>query len=81
MLENISFSGFNLIYLGVANHTGNVAKIKENRKLSNTYFMTGIPAAWSLSTAHLGGTPTAQTNKDALLLIIISMSSGNWPPV
>ena len=26
-------------------------------------FMTRIPAAWSLSTTHLGGTPTADTKR------------------
>jgi hypothetical protein len=37
-------------------------KIIDSRKRPKlTMFMTGIPAACSLSIAHLGGTPTAET--------------------
>ncbi len=42
-----------------------------------THFITNIPASCSLSTTHFGGTPMAQTNKAALLLIMISISSGS----
>jgi len=49
--------------------------------LELTYFITGMPAACNLSTAHFGGTPTAQTNKEAPPLIITSMSSGSCPDV
>ena len=44
-------------------------------------FMTGMPAAWSLSMAHLGGTPTAQTKSLAFSSMMTSMSSGSWPLV
>ena len=39
------------------------------------------PPAWSLSTAHLGGTPTAQMNNLAFSATMMSMSSGKWPAV
>ena len=42
-------------------------------------FMTGIPAACSLSTAHLGGTPTAHTNSEAFSSMMMSMSWGSCP--
>ena len=41
--------------------------------------MTGIPAACRLSTTHLGGTPTAQTNSRAFSSMMTSISSGSWP--
>lgn len=39
-------------------------------------FITGIPAACNFSTAHLGGTPTAETNKEAFSSMMISINSG-----
>ena len=44
-------------------------------------FMQTMPAAWSLSTAHLGGTPTAETKTLAPEPQTMSMSSGSLPPV
>jgi hypothetical protein len=44
-------------------------------------FMTGMPAACNLSTAHLGGTPTAETNSFAFSLMMTSISSGSLPSV
>ena len=44
-------------------------------------FMTGMPAACSLSTAQRGGTPMAQTKSDARSATITSMSPGSCPCV
>ena len=44
-------------------------------------FSSDHPPAWSLSTAHLGGTPTAQMNNLAFSATMMSMSSGKWPEV
>jgi len=44
-------------------------------------FCTMMPLACNLSTTHLGGTPTAETNNFAFFSMIISMSSGKWPSV
>lgn len=42
-----------------------------------TMFMTTTPALWSASTASLGGTPTAQTNRavfSSMMTLIRSIS-------
>jgi hypothetical protein len=42
--------------------------------------MTRIPAAWSFSTTHLGGTPTADTKRTAFSYTYRSevISNGQW---
>mmetsp|Transcript_96059 Transcript_96059/g.271919 ORF Transcript_96059/g.271919 Transcript_96059/m.271919 type:complete len:268 (+) Transcript_96059:175-978(+) len=44
-----------------------------------TMLATTTPPAWSFSTAHLGGTPTAQMKSFAPSATMMSMSSGRWP--
>jgi len=44
-------------------------------------FITGILAACNLSTAHRGGTPTAQMKSAARSSMMMSMSSGSVPSV
>jgi hypothetical protein len=39
--------------------------VRARRYRVRTMFITGMPASWSLSTAHLGGTPIAHTNRAA----------------
>ena len=41
--------------------------------------MTTMPAWWSFSTTHLGGTPTAQTKSFVFSSMMTSISSGSWP--
>jgi len=50
-------------------------------QIERTMFITGILAAWSLSTAHFGGTPTAETKRWHFSAIMMSMSSSSLPCV
>ena len=88
-LCTISFSVLGMLHVFVLEATTwtNMNKIEQAKSLRIPpwtplkIFSFDHPPAWSLSTAHLGGTPTAQMNNLAFSATMMSMSSGKWPEV